>query len=356
MLDILSGLRAVIAVMLVGNLLIVCHELGHFLAARWLGVRVLRFTIGFGPVLARRTDAKGTEWTLSLLPVGGYVGFEGENDVTRSGSYAARSPLARMVIIMAGPAANIGVAVIVFALLLTVVGAPGFLPVASVVVPGGAADRAGFHIGDRVLTMDGQEIATFEDMRPGLRGNPDKTLHLTIRRGGRSLDLFPHLAAVQEDGKTIGLLGIKSLEPTRQALSVSQIALRAVDKTWQAIADSVQGIVTVILHGQGTEHVAGVVGVAQLTGQVAQEGIGPFLALVAILSANLALMNLLPIPILDGGALLFCAAEMVLRRPLPSRAQAFCTRAGVAVLATLFMLTTLHDLARTDLFRWLDGL
>jgi regulator of sigma E protease len=350
MLDILSGLRAVIAVLLVGNLLIVCHELGHFLAARCLGVRVLRFTIGFGPVLARRTDAKGTEWTLSLLPVGGYVGFEGQNDVTRSGSYAARSPLARMVIIMAGPAANIGVAVIVFALLLTVVGAPGFLPIANVVVPGGAADRAGFHIGDRVLTMDGKEIATFEDMRPGLRGNPDKTLHLTIDRGGRSLDLFPHLAAVQEDGKTIGLLGIKSLVPFHQALSVSQIAVRAVGKAWQAIADSVQGITTVILHGQGTEHVAGVVGVAQLTGQVAQEGIGPFL------SANLALMNLLPIPVLDGGALLFCAAEMVLRRPLPARAQAFCTRAGVAALATLFMLTTLHDLARTGLFRWLAGL
>lgn len=355
MLDILAGLRAAAAVLLVGNLLIVCHELGHFLAARCLGVRALRFTVGFGPVLARRTDAKGMVWTLSLLPIGGCVGFQGERDVTHPGSYAARSPLARMGIIVAGPAANIGVAILVFALLLAVVGEPGFLPVASTVVASSAADRAGFHVGDRVLTMDGRKIATFEDMRPGLRANPDKTLHLTIERAGQSLDLFPHLAAVQEDGKTIGLLGIKSLEPFHQPLSAPQIAVRAVGKTWQAIKDTVQGITKVVLQGQGTENVAGVVGVAQLTGQVAQEGIGPFLALIAILSANLALMNLMPIPVLDGGALLFCAAELVLRRPLPSRAQAFCTRAGVAVLGTLFMLTTLHDLAQTGLFRWIIG-
>ena len=274
MLDILAGLRAAAAVLLVGNLLIVCHELGHFLAARCLGVTVLRFTVGFGPVLARRTDAKGTIWTLSLLPIGGYVGFEGEKDVTHPGSYAARSPLARMGIIVAGPAANIGVAIVVFALLLAVLGAPGFLPVASTVVAGSAADRAGFHVGDRVLTMDGRKIGTFEDMRPGLRANPDKTLHLTIERAGRSLDLFPHLAAVQEDGKTIGLLGIKSLEPFHQPLSAPQIAVRAVGKTWQAIADSVQGITKVVLQGQGTENVAGVVGVAELTGQVANEGVG----------------------------------------------------------------------------------
>ena len=117
-----------------------------------------------------------------------------------------------------------------------------------------------------------------------------------------------------------------------------------------------QGITKVVVTGQGTDNIAGVVGVAQLTGQAAQEGAGPFLALIAILSANLALMNLLPIPVLDGGALLFCAAELVLRRPLPARAQAFGTRAGVAVLASLFMLTTLHDLAQTGLFRWIAGL
>ncbi|MDB5404703.1 MAG: site-2 protease, Metallo peptidase family [Rhodopila sp.] len=354
--DILSALRAAAAMLLVGNLLIVAHEMGHFLAARCAGVRVLRFTIGFGPVLARRIDARGTTWTLSLLPLGGYVGFEGEQDAARPGSYAGTSPLARMAIIAAGPAANVGVAIAVFALLLALFGAPGFLPIASTVVAGSAADRAGFHVGDRVLTMDGQRIKTFEDMRPGLKANPGKTIRFTIERDGKPLDLVARLGTLQADGKTIGLLGITSLVPFHQPLSPTQIASRAFGETWQAIADSVQGITKVVLHGEGGDNVAGVVGIAQLTGHVAQQGTGPFLALIAILSANLALMNLLPIPVLDGGALLFCAAELVLRRPLPARAQAFGTRAGVAVLASLFMVATLHDIAQTGLFRWIAGL
>ena len=354
--DILPALRAAAAVLLVGNLLIVCHEMGHFIAARCLGVRVLRFTIGFGPVLVRHIDGRGTVWTLSLLPAGGYVGFEGEHDAVRPGSYAGKSPLARMTIIAAGPAANFGVAMAVFALLLALFGAPGFLPIASTVVAGGAADRAGFHVGDRVLTMNGKRIETFEDMRPGLRANPGKTIRFSIERDGKTLDLFADPGTIQEDGKTIGQLGINGLEPFHQALSVTQIAERAFGRTWHAIADSVQGITKVVVTGQGADNIAGVVGVAQLTGQAAQAGTGPLLALIAILSANLALMNLLPIPVLDGGALLFCAAELVLRRKLPARAQAFGTRAGVAILGSLFMVTTLHDLAQTGLFRWIAGL
>jgi regulator of sigma E protease len=131
----------------------VCHELGHLIAARCQGVQVLRFTIGFGPVLARRIKARGTVWTLSLLPIGGYVGFEGEQDAARPGSYAGKSPLARMAIIAAGPAANLSVAVAVFALLLALFGAAAFLPIASTVLAGSPADRAGFHVGDRVLTL-----------------------------------------------------------------------------------------------------------------------------------------------------------------------------------------------------------
>jgi membrane-associated protease RseP (regulator of RpoE activity) len=135
-----------------------------------------------------------------------------------------------MVIIAAGPAANVGVAIAVFALLLALFGAPGFLPISSIVVPGSVADRVGFHAGDRVLTMDGKPIETFEDMRPGLRASPDKTLRFTIERNGRSLDLFARLGAVQGDGETIGLLGIKSVESFHQPLSAPQIAGRASGK------------------------------------------------------------------------------------------------------------------------------
>ncbi len=146
-------------------------------------MRVRRFAIGFEPVLARRIDARGTVWTLSLLPLGGYVGFGGEKDAAGPGSYAGKPPLARMAIMAAGPAANIVVAISVFALLLSLFGAPGFLPIASTVAVGSAADRADFHVGDKVLTMDGREIAAF----------PDKTLRSTVERDGRSLALYPIL-------------------------------------------------------------------------------------------------------------------------------------------------------------------
>jgi regulator of sigma E protease len=190
------------------------------MAARCLGVRVLWFTIAFGPVLARRIDARRTVWTLSPLPLGGCVGLEGERDTARPGSYVGKLLLARMAIIAAGPAANIGVAV--FTLLLAMFGALDFLPIASAVVPGSAADRAGFHVGHRVLTMDGKPIETFEGMRPGLRANPGKTVRFTIERDGKTLDLSAVLDAVKEDGKTIGQLGIKCVEPFHQPLSTTQ--------------------------------------------------------------------------------------------------------------------------------------
>jgi regulator of sigma E protease len=152
------------------------------------------------------------------------------------------------------------------------------------------------------------------------------------------------------------LLGIKSLELSHQRLSVAQIAVQAIGKTWQSMVDSVQGITKVLFRGADTDNIAGVIGVAQMAGEVAQQGTGPILALIAMLSANLALMNLLPVPVLDGGALLFCAAEMILRRPPSARAHAVATRTGVAILPSLFMFTTLHDLAQTGLFRWIAQL
>ena len=356
MLEFFSSIRSVAAVLLVGNLLIVCHELGHLWVARLAGVQAKCFSIGFGPTLARRTDRRGTVWSLSLLPLGGFVVFEGERDSIQPFAYASKRPLIRMAIIAAGPAANILVALLTFGVMLAVFGSPGLLPVISTVVPGSAAEKAGFHVDDRVLTMDGKAIASFEDMRPGLRDNPGKLVSFAVERGGKVVNLHADLQSVQQDGKTIGMLGVTSARPFHQRLLATEIIEGAFEKTWDAVSDSINGISTLLVSGQGADNIAGMVGIAQLTGQVAQQGTGPFLALVAILSANLALMNLLPIPVLDGGAFLFCFAELVLRRPLSTRVQEFGTRAGLAVLVSLFMLTTLHDIYETGVFRWMAHL
>ncbi len=372
--------RSIAIVLAVGNILIVVHELGHFLAARLAGVHARRFAIGIGPTLARITDRHGTEWSLALLPVGGFVSFHGERSVHHERSdrserstdeprsYAARPLLVRIAIIAAGPAANILAAIAVFAIMLATSGEPAFLPVADQITPGSAAEHAGFQPGDRIVTMNGLPIARFVDLRPSLRAGAGKTFHFQVDRHGRGdshglgdrrgqvVDLFASLTPARQDGRIIGVLGIRSLTQTHLVMAPGAAIVRAAEKTRDVLADTVAGVARALTRGQDTQNFAGVVGIAKLTGQAADRGIPTLLALVAILSANLALMNLLPIPILDGGALLFCLAELALRRPVPARIQDLATGAGFATLATMFMLSTLHDLSGIGVFRWLATL
>jgi len=353
MVHMLPAARSVAAVLLVGNFLIICHELlGHYLAARLLRVPASRVAIGFGPAVARAVDRRGTRWTLSLLPLGGYVSFQGENEK----SFTARATAVRAAIIAAGPAANLVVAVAVFAVMLATSGEPAVLPVASSILPGSAAERAGFQPGDRILVMGDTPVALFEDMRRSLNAGAGQTFRFQVERGGQVLELSARLDAKQDGGRTIGLLGIYSTAVTRVVLSPAASIVRAAGKTWETIHDTIVGITLAITRGQGTENFAGVVGIAQLAGDAAGQGIATLLALVAILSANLALMNLLPIPVLDGGALLFCLAEVALRRPLSPRIQAAATGLGFVALAMMFLLTTVHDLDGLGVLRWLTQL
>lgn len=356
MLELPSAARAIVAVLLVGNGLITAHELGHYLVARLLGVQVHRFTIGIGPALLQVVDRRATTWRLCLLPVGGFVGFKGERESQGAGSYAGTPPLVRLAIVIAGPAANVVASIGIFAFLLSLVGVPVVLPTVSAVIAGSAAERAGFRTGDRMLSMDGTTVATFSDVRPILQSHPDQTINVTVVRASKVIRLSPRLGGTMRDGRRIGLLGITATNVTRRTVAPIDALAQAAVMTWSAIADSVVGLFHLATQGKGTENVAGLVGIAQLTGNVAAQGVGPLLALAAILSANLALMNLVPIPVLDGGVMVFCLVEMVLRRPLSDRAQEFFTRGGVALLATLFMTTTLHDLDQIGVFRWIAGL
>jgi len=323
-----------------------------YLAARLLRVPASRVAIGFGPPIARAVDRRGTRWSLSLLPLGGYVSFQGENEQ----SFAARPTLVRAAIIAAGPAANLVVAIAVFAIILTTSGEPAVLPFASSVAPGSAAERAGFQPGDRILAMDNTHVAVFEDMRPFLNAGAGQAFRFQVERNGKVLDLSARLDPKQDGHRMVGFLGIHSTVVTKVVLAPAAAIVRATGKTWETVRDTFTGITLAITRGQGTENFAGVVGIAQLAGDAAGQGAATFLALIAILSANLALMNLLPIPVLDGGALLFCLAEVVMRRPLPARVQAAATGLGVAALATMFMLITVHDLDGLGVLRWLTQL
>lgn len=347
---VLSVVIAIAAVLLVGNLLIIGHELGHYAAARAVGVTARRFFIGFGPTLAQWMDHRGTEWSLALLPIGGYVAFQGEDHTGASRGYAARTSLVRMAIIAGGPATNLALAFVVFAGLLAVQGRSAFLSVATVVVPGSAADSAGIEPGDRIVAADGTPVTTIDGLRRVLRTSAGGVVALQVLRGARRVVLFPRLGATMQDGRTVGLLGIQSKVSIHVRIGFVGTAATAAAQTWGAFIDTIHGVTQAVTTGRGTENFAGVLGITQLAGQAAVAGDSSIFTLIAILSANLALMNLLPVPILDGGALLFCVVELICGRPVPVRLQDFAAGAGVVLMATLFMLSMLHDLAGFGLF------
>lgn len=347
---------SIAAIMMIGNLLILAHELGHYIAARSVGLVAARFTIGLGPNLFRVTDRHGTLWSLSALPLGGFVSFAGERDRSRPGGYAALPPPARLAIIAAGPAANILVAIGLFAGILAAKGETSLLPVVSVVVPGSAADMAGLQVGDRVLAVDGTRTRTFSDLVPLLREHPDQRVALQIDRDDAVIGVSARLGVRPAGGKFVGYLGIVSHALGHRPLTLGQIALYAPARAWQITVETLSGIATALTTGRGASHFAGMLGVAHIAGEAAATGATQLVALTAILSINLALMNLLPIPVLDGGAFLFCLVEWVRGQPAPERLQNLATRTGAAAIAGLFALSTLHDLAGFGLFQWLAGL
>ena len=351
MTGILSVAVAIASILLIGNALIVAHELGHYLAARAAGITAKRFVIGMGPVLWRRTDRRGTVWSFAALPVGGFVQFPGEQEADLAGGYAARPPLARMAIILAGPATNLALAFLIYAALFGAAGLPAILPIVSSIAPGSAAEQAGFREGDRIVAVDGQPVVTFEDMRPTLQAGAGRVLDIDIERGGEPMHLTPLLGSIEKDGQQVGYLGIWSRQSAVVPATPAATIAAAATETWRAMTDTVGGIYQALATGQGTENFTGVLGIAQLAGEAAQAGNRSIFILIAILSANLALMNMLPIPVLDGGAFLFCMAEWVRGRPASARLTEFATRSGIAAIAAVFMLSMLHDLAGFGLFR-----
>jgi regulator of sigma E protease len=352
--QIFSVIVSIAAILMIGNILLISHELGHFLAARAVGLTAQRFTIGFGPNLLRLTDRYGTVWSFSALPVGGFVSFAGEGNPAHSNGYAALRPPARLAVIMAGPAANILLAIGLYAGILATQGETTLLPVASIVLPGSPAAAAGLQAGDQILAVDGVPVTTFSEVLPRLHCHPGQAITLTIRRAGYTLDLTPHLAARPAVHRTIGFLGIESHVLGNQPLSLWQIAVYAPARTWDVTAETVTGIATALTTGKGASHFTGILGVTQLAGEAAAASTVTLLALTAVLSVNLALMNLLPIPVLDGGAFLFCLIEWLRGRPAPTHVQDFATRVGAATIAGCFAFFILHDLSGFGALQWIS--
>jgi regulator of sigma E protease len=353
--------------------LVFVHEFGHYLVARWNGVRIEVFSIGFGPELFGWRDRAGTRWKFSAIPLGGYVKMLGDSDpasllpavrlapAEREAAFNCKSLGQRSAVVAAGPAANFVFAALVLAVLFMAFGEPFTPPVVGQVEPKSAAQAAGIEPGDVILSIDGQAIHRFEDVQQLVRFEPGKPLTIVVRRGAAKLTLHvtPRRTEVTDrfgNRFQIGLLGIAHKGIDYVKLNPAAALVQAAAETWSLTAATMNGLWQIVIGLRSSDELGGPLRIAQMSGEVAQQGPVAVLWLLAALSINLGLINLFPVPILDGGYLLFYAAEAVRGRPLGPRAQEYGFRIGLALVVTLMVFATRNDLVHLGIWSWLKGL
>ena len=362
-----GGLVNIGAFLVVLGVLVFVHELGHYLAARSQGVHAEVFSIGFGPAIYSWRDRSGTVWKLSWLPLGGYVkmhGMEQAEDATPEmraswmpgRTYHEKPVWSRALIIAAGPFANFLLAVVLFTGLFMAMGRPVATPVLGQVSADGAAAKAGLLVGDRVQSIDGAPVATFGDLQRIVVANPGKTAEVGILRNDVPKTVAVEIGTRGTAGHETGFLGVGSGSVEYQPVGPGGALVEGLRQTWDVSAVIVTSVGQLLSGRRGVDEMSGPIGIAQMSGQVVHLGIASLVGFIALLSVNLGILNLFPIPVLDGGHLVFQAAEAVRGRPLPRRVQEYGFRAGLALLAAEFIFVTWNDLAHIGLFRWISSL
>jgi regulator of sigma E protease len=359
-----SPLSYILPFLFVLSLVVFFHELGHFLVARWCGVRVLVFSIGFGPELFGFNDRTGTRWKVSAIPLGGYVKFFGDENaasVPDAASAAAMSPQdkavsffhkpvgARAAVVVAGPLANFLLAIIILAGVALMAGERTVTPSPRVdeVVANSAAQAAGFEPGDIVQSIDGRDVHSFAEMQSIVSGAAFRTLNIVVDRSGKLITL--HATPTEEHGKAV--LGVKHSKITQDEVKVETVgpfdAIRyGAEQTWMIISGTLSGIFGILTLRESASQLGGPIMIAVISHQVATEGFVELLKLAALLSTSIGLLNLFPIPLLDGGHLLFYAIESARGRPLSERAQEVGFKIGLAIVVVLMVLATKNDLVK----------
>jgi len=354
---------SILSFLLVFTVLVFFHELGHYLIARLNGVRVSTFSIGFGRELFGWTDRTGTRWKVSMIPLGGYVKFFGDMGPTSGQAEEAdysedekkvtfhhKRLGQRAAIVAAGPLANFVLAIIIFSFLFVFLGRPVTPAYVEEVFPDTPAAAAGLEPGDLVLSIDNKEVKRFEDLQQIIRMHPEEEMTLIVQRGTDrlSLSVTPSLKELTDDFgnvQRIGLLGVSTTAAEYEPLSPGRAVVQAVDETFNVISLTFKSLGQMVAGKRSAEELGGPIRIAQMSGQVAQQGFSALVSFTAILSINLGLINLFPIPVLDGGHLLFYAFEAVLGRPLSPRAQEYGLRFGLALVMMLMVFATWNDLS-----------
>ena len=347
------------------TVIVFIHEFGHYFVARRCGVRVEVFSIGFGPELFGWTDGAGTRWKFSLLPLGGYVrmfgeggmpGAEGEDarEMTAEElavSFQEKSLARRAAIVSAGPLANFALAIVVWAVLFATVGQRVTPPNVGAVQSGSAAEEAGLKPGDLIVSIDDKEIERFSDLQRVISVSPGVPLRVGLRREGRELTLTvtPKLKEITDvlgNRHEVGLIGVSPAGTAFVRHGPATAVLKAVQETYRYATLLLEVLGEIISGTRSSKELGGPIGIFQMSGQMAEFGLPTVFWFIAMLSVNLGLINLFPIPVLDGGHLMFYAIEAVQGKPPSERFMEYGFRVGLGLVLTLFVFVTYQDIRR----------
>jgi regulator of sigma E protease len=361
-------------VLVIGPLVFV-HEMGHYLAARLFGVKSDAFSIGFGREIAGWTDKRGTRWKVGWMPLGGYVRFAGDMNAVsqpsaewlsmpaeeRNRTFQAKPVWQRAIIVAAGPAVNFALAILILAGFALAYGDTRTPPVVGVVVEGSAAQRAGLQPGDRITRLGDRDVAIFEDMLAYTRIHAGEATAVTLVRGGRTLSLPVTIGAEEQTDRfgnkyRIGMLGIGRGERVTVPVGPFEAPVIAVRRTGEIVSMMVETIGQIIGGRRSVKELGGPLSIAKVSGEQITLGPDAFVFLIALVSINLGFINLLPVPMLDGGHLLFYAIEAVRRQPVGPQVQEWAFRGGMAAVLALMLLVTFNDLGNFGLWRSLASL
>ncbi len=365
-------METLLSFLFVLSVLVFVHEYGHYWVAIKNGVKVEAFSIGFGPELFGWRDKKGTRWKVSLIPLGGYVKMFGDMNPASAGSrddldaeeekyaFHHKGVAARAAIVFAGPLANFIFAIVIFTVLFAAVGQQRALPVVGEVLENSPAAAAGLVTEDLIVEIDGQPVAWFSELSDIVRAHPNETLSVSVLRGNENvaLSVTPEAIEAEVGGVTqaFGRLGITAgaFETSRDGVVAS--VGRAFETTYSLTTQTFAALGEMISGDRDSSELGGPIRIAQMSGQVAEGGLAPLLFFMGYLSISLGLINLMPVPVLDGGHLVFYAIEAIRGKPLGAKAQEYGFRIGAGLVFSLIIFATWNDLTQLGVFSFLKGL
>jgi regulator of sigma E protease len=368
-------LLTIVAFVLVIGPLVFVHEMGHYLAGRWFGVKADAFAIGFGREVAGWTDQRGTRWKVGWLPLGGYVKFAGDMNAVsqpsaewlalppaeRNATFQAKPVWQRAIIVAAGPAVNFAAAILILAGFALAYGDSRTPATVGRAVEGTAAAQAGLRAGDRIVAIGGRSMATFDDMVRYVKIRAGERVRIDYVRDDARRSVEARIGTqVQRDrfGNEfkVGMLGIAPARPVIVPVSPIEAPVVAIRQTGEILSMMVETIAQVINGRRSVKELGGPLSIAKVSGEQMTLGAQAFVFLIALVSINLGFINLLPVPMLDGGHLMFYAIEAVRRKPVGADAQEWAYRGGLAAILALMLVVTFNDLGNLGLWRSLAGL